>query len=629
MVFTLSISRAKRVCCAVVFCLAMGGGGSSAADRFVPFEPGATGVGGEIGRRIEATIAANILAIDVERDFIRPFVDRTSKGGFVGLGMLIDSLAHMAAHTGDARVIDLKRRTVTAAIAAQQPDGYLGIMPPESRTWTLWDAHEMAYLIHGLTSDHDLCGEKPSLAAATRIAAFLMEGMRDQPDRDLGEDSVSSDTATTGLDLALLRLSAATGDRRYRDFAVEFRRLPEWNLPIIRGRFGRIDGHAYAFLDHALAQAVLQRLDPARAAGSPLPAQLERAVEFLTKQNGLVVTGACGDHECWHDTQQGTANLGETCATAALLRALDECLRRSGDGLYGDIMERAIHNALFAAQSPDGRRIRYYTPFDGPRTYFNLDTYCCPCNYRRIVAELPSLVCYRADGGLAVNLYTASQTSLSVAGVKVAICQKTDYPRSGRVELVVEPERPAAFPVRLRIPRWCPDATVAVNDEPAAAAAPGPDGFVAVTRQWRAGDRVTLDMPMEWRLVKGRVAQAGRAAVVRGPQVFCLTRSRNAHVENVDKIDLRLLVLDPSSIEGPMPDDSIRPGGIACRVKAWPPGAVYPQVGPSLELTLTEFADPQGEATYFLVPNPADERLCDDELMRSIRAGSSAPAAAP
>ena len=48
---------------------------------------------------------------------------------------------------------------------------------------------------------------------------------------------------------------------------------------------------------------------------------------------------------------------------------MDERLRMTGDTHSGDIMERAIFNALFAAQSPDGRKIRYYTPFDGPRTY--------------------------------------------------------------------------------------------------------------------------------------------------------------------------------------------------------------------------------------------------------------------
>jgi len=608
----------RRCLAALVYCGAVGllvavDGG--AAEPLTPLAPGTVRLGGEIGRRIGVTIDNNLLAINIERDFVQPFIDRKRKGGFIGLGMLIDSLVHMAAHTGDARVLDLKKRTVAAAIAAQEPDGYLGIMVPESRIWRAWDTHEMAYLIHALTSDFNLFQEKPSLAAATKIADLVMERLRAHPDRDMGDQTVSNDTATTGLDLALLRLSMASGDPKYREFVVEHRRLPEWNLPIIRGRWGKVDGHAYAFVDHAMAQAHLRRVDPDRATDDRLLAQLRTAVEFLSRQNGLVITGACGDHECWHDTQQGTINLGETCMTAYLLRLMDDCLRRDGDGRSGDIMERAIFNALFAAQSPDGRRIRYYTPFDGPRAYYGSDTYCCPCNYRRIVAELPSLVYYRADGGVAVNLYTSSQASLVLDGVKVEIRQETDYPRSGRVVITIDPARPAEFPLRLRIPRWCQGATVAVNDERAAAAEPAADRFFAITRTWRAGDLVTLEMPMPWRLVKGRVAQAGRVAVARGPQVFCLSRSRNKDVKAIDTVDLRLLVLDPSSIEGPIPDDTIRPGGVACRVKAWQPGVFYPHNPPALELTLTEFPDPDGEATYFLVPNPADERLVDDELM--------------
>jgi len=604
---------AALVCCgAVAFLVAVDSG---AAEPFIPLEPGKVRLGGEIGRRIGVTVDNNLLAINIERDFVQPFINRNRKDGFIGLGMLIDSLVYMAAHTGDARVLDLKKRTVAAAIATQEPDGYLGIMVPESRIERLWDTHEMAYLIHALTSDFNLFEEKPSLAAATKIGDLVMERLRAHPDRDLGDQTVSNDTATTGLDLALLRLSVASGDPKYRQFVVEHRRLPEWKLPIIRGRWGKVDGHAYAFVDHALAQSQLRRLEPLRATDDRLLAQLRTAVDFLTRQNGLVITGACGDHECWHDTQQGTINLGETCATAYLLRLMDDCLRRDGDGRSGDVMERAIFNALFAAQSPDGRRIRYYTPFDGPRAYYGTDTYCCPCNYRRIVAELPSLVYYQTDGGVAVNLYASSQASLLLDEVKVEIRQEADYPRSGRVVLRIDPARPAEFPLRLRIPRWCQGATVAVNDERAAAAEPAGDRFFAITRTWRAGDRVMLEMPMPWRLVKGRVAQAGRVAVARGPQVFCLSRSRNKDVKGLDTVDLRLLVLDPASIEGPIPDDTIRPDGVACRVKAWRPGDFYPHAAPALELTLTEFPDPDGEATYFLVPNPADERLVDDELM--------------
>ena len=77
----------------------------------------------------------------------------------------------------------------------------------------------------------------------------------------------------------------------------------------------------------------------------------------------------------------------------------------------------------------------------------------CPCNFRRIVAELPSMVYYRDDQGLAVNLYTPSQAECSLGdGLKVAVRQATDYPNSGRVVIGVNPTRAAEFALRLRIP---------------------------------------------------------------------------------------------------------------------------------------------------------------------------------
>jgi len=591
-------------------------------DRLVPLEPGTTSVGGEISRSITATIEGNILQLDVDRDFLAPFRSRSQRGGFIGLGMFIDSLVHMARHTGDERVLALKNRTVAEAIAAQQDDGYLGIMPEESRTWRLWDTHESAYLIHGLTSDFLLCGERRSLEAAERIADRLVERLRSAPDRDLGDGQVSNDTATTGLDLALLRLADCTGKATFREFVIADRRLPAWNLPIVTGRWGRIDGHAYAFMDHALAQAHLDRIDP-RLAGrhAGLRRQVDAAVDFLLRRDGLAITGGCGDHECWHDTQQGTTNLAETCATGCVIRLMDDCLRREANGRFGDVMERAIHNALFAAQSPDGRQIRYYTPFDGPRSYYPADTYCCPCNFRRIMAELPGFIYYRiVDSGVAVNLYTPSRTTVDVEGVAVGIRQETDYPTSGRVSLAIDPVRPVNFPLWLRIPRWCTEATVQVNDGPPALALRDEDGFCSLSRRWQAGDRVTLDLPMRWRFVKGRVAQAGKVAVMRGPRVFCLARSGVAMAAGADApalgaadatLDLRLITIKPESIEAPPPGAD--GGGMSCRERGWSPGRWYPFSPPDLLLTLTAFPDPGGMTTFFTVPNAAAGEFVDDD----------------
>ena len=75
--------------------------------------------------------------------------------------------------------------------------------------------------------------------------------------------------------------------------------------------------------------------------------------------------------------------------------------------------------------------------------------------------------------------------------------------------------------------------------------------------------------------------------------------------------------IDPATISGPVPDASVRPDGIACQVEAWTSGewTNIPFARKELHLTLTEFADPTGEAVYFKTPNPDDPAFCEDELL--------------
>ena len=409
----------------------------------------------------------------------------------------------------------------------------------------------------------------------------------------------------TGIENAMLALHAETGEPKYLDFVLTTRHLPEWDAHIITGRWGAIEGHAYAHLCRCLAQLRLDRLAPDPRLLGPS----HDALAFIQRGDGMTVTGEIGDHECWHDTQEGTVNLGETCASAYLLRWLDETLRRDADLRLGDIMERALFNGLFAAQSPDGRRIRYYTPLDGPRSYYEGDTYCCPNNYRRIIAELPGMIYYRSRDGIALNLYTASSATVSLSGdARVEIRQETDYPASGAVVVRVDPSQPTRFALRLRIPRWCAAPTAKVNGEPVSIAGGQPS--LAIDRQWKAGDCVQLDFPMTWRLVRGRINQAGKVAIMRGPLVYCLNPKQHPKLANVD---LHLLVLKPDSITMDEGQHDFS-GAPLCRASAWRPGAWYPAAKADLELTLAPFPDPDGEFTYFKAPNPHDPATAEDEL---------------
>jgi hypothetical protein len=161
----------------------------------------------------------------------------------------------------------------------------------------------------------------------------------------------------------------------------------------------------------------------------------------------------------------------------------------------------------------------------------------------------------------------------------------------------------------LRIPRWCPRATLTINNEPPLTVSPGEE-HCEIRREWKPGDTLTLDMPMPWRWIRGRKLQEGHAALVRGPVVYCLGAAANA--ELLQKYsDPRELTIDPASLSEPVADVSIRPHGHKVLAKAWPPGD-RGQEGPSLDVVLTEFVDPSGIETYFRVPDLAEAR--SDEL---------------
>ncbi len=582
----------------------------AASDPFQTLDIRQVKVSGEIGRRIDVTIHNNLLVLDKDKDFLAPFEKKNQKSGYIGLGKLLMSAVRFAAYSKDPQVVALKDHLVSRILATQEQDGYIGFFTPPNRMTALWDVHEMGYLIAGLTDDYQFFKNRAALDGAVKAADYIIAHWREIP-QDWGQRTgVATHVAVTGLERTMLHLSAAAGDKKYVEFVLGPRRLSEWDLPIVVGRKPGIEGHIYAYMARSLAQLELfrQRAEPR------LLGQATRSVDFLTHHDGMAVSGGAGQWEIWTGDQDGRGQLAETCATAYELRVFDSLLRLRADARMGDMLERTIYNTLFAAQSPDGRRIRYYSPLEGPREYHPGDTYCCPGNYRRIISELPEMIFYRTARGLAVNLYTASEATFETAGTTLRVRQETDYPTGGVVTLRVDPARSASFDVLLRIPVWAKGAKMSVNGQPSAIPAVA-GSFAKLTREWKAGDEVRIEFPMSFRLVRGRQRQAGRAAVLRGPLVFSLNPAGDASLAKQDPEDLGRYALDPAALEFAA-DESIRPGGVACRASAWKPG-YGTQPKHDLQLRLTEFADPNARATYFRLRDMT--AAVDDELLGARR----------
>ena len=239
----------------------------------------------------------------------------------------------------------------------------------------------------------------------------------------------------------------------------------------------------------------------------------------------------------------------ETCAAVGNVLFNYRMFLMHKDGKYLDVAEAALLNNVLAAVNFDGNRFFYVNPLEADGKYpFNhgtagrapwFGTACCPSNMARLVPQVPGMTYAHDEDNLYVTFFAESHTSIDLNGVPVKVEQKTAYPNDGEISVSITPEKPTTFRLHLRVPTWAQDRFVpgdlyryadsitsqfelTVNAEPVSGAVE--KGFVSIQRQWKAGDRVNLKLPMPVRVTECHPAVAAnenRIAFTRGPLVLC------------------------------------------------------------------------------------------------------------
>ena len=249
--------------------------------------------------------------------------------------------------------------------------------------------------------------------------------------------------------------------------------------------------------------------------------------------------GFAGDENCrpgYVDPRQGF----ETCGIVEFMHSFEMLAKVSGNPLWADRCEELAFNSLPAALTPDLKGLHYLTcanqvqldkdnkspAIQNGGTMFSYSPYevyrCCQHNVSHgwpyYAEELWLATC---DRGLCASLYCASEVTAKVGDAAgVTISENTDYPFSDTVEFKVAAAQPVKFPFYLRIPRWCPAASVAVNghtvplDSKALA-------YAVLHRTWTSGDRVSLRLPMKVSVRKW-AQNKDSVSVDYGPLTFSL-----------------------------------------------------------------------------------------------------------
>lgn len=199
----------------------------------------------------------------------------------------------------------------------------------------------------------------------------------------------------------------------------------------------------------------------------------------------------------------------EHCNSVNMLRLTRELweLDPSRADLF-DFYEKALLNHVVGAQNPADAHghVTYFTPlrpggrrgvgpaWGGGTWSTDYGTFwCCQGTGVEVSTRLVESIYYYAGTTLTVNLFAPSVLTWSQRGITVT--QATAFPQGDTSTLTLSGGMSGSWSIRIRIPSWTSGATISVNGT-AQSVATTPGSYATITRDWAAGDTITVRLPM-------------------------------------------------------------------------------------------------------------------------------------
>lgn len=438
---------------------------------------------------------------------------------------------------------------VDLIVGAQQEDGYLNvhftIVEPEKRWSNLGNQHELycaGHLIEAAVAHFEATGSRRFLDAMCRYADYIASVFGPAPGQKRGYPGHEE------IELALVRLYRAVGEKRYLELAKFFidergaepSYFVDVEKSLNRAQLPNRQAHKPVRLQekavgHAVRAVYLYCGMVDVAVETQDSGLLNAAVRLFDNvtQRQMYITGGIGatshNEEFTHDfgLPNDTA-YAESCAAIGLALFAKRLLDATGESKYADVLERVLYNNGLSGISLSGDEFFYANLLEVNDTTYEhgvtrkkrqkwFDCSCCPTNYCRFLPQLGTF-CYSVSPEL-LRIDIPAAAVVSTENYEVRIDGK--YPHDGSLALTVL--RGGTFAIALRIPAWCGEYSIEVNGN--AVNGGIESGYWKMARKWQSGDRITAVLAMKPELVYPHpsiAADAGKAAIRRGPVVYCL-----------------------------------------------------------------------------------------------------------
>jgi len=495
-------------------------------------------------------------------------------------------VALMVDPKGDAEIIRAQKKMrdtledwIPKILAAQEPDGYL------QTAFTLSDRQRWTERYRG---DHE--GYVAGYYLEAAVSHYMLTGGRDlrlynsaKKLADLWEANIGPDPGKQewydghqAMEMALVRFGRfvntvegeGRGDKyvRLARFLLDCRRdgskYDQSHVPVMR-QYEAV-GHAVrASYNYAAMSDVAMEthdIDYQSAVMSLFDNMIHRKY-YVTGGIGSGETseGFGPDYSLRHNAYN------ESCSSCGLIFFLHKLNMAYHDARFVDLYEETLYNALLGSLDLEGKNFYYQNPLEGREARYAW--HVCPCcvgNIPRVLLMLPTWTYVRDRADLYVNLYVGSRVTVpDIAGTDIGMIQETDYPWNGHVAITVNPGAVRTFSIRLRVPNR--EVSDIYHNEPRADGIlsikvngqliqpPVKRGYAVIEREWKAGDRIEIELPMQVqrvRAIEKVEATRGQVALRYGPMIY----SVESVDQNLDKIlspDARLSTeWEPELLQG-------------------------------------------------------------------------------
>ena len=509
---------------------------SGKSDELIPLAPHSVQIEGYLGKRINQCINNRIVIQNVDT-LVNIFKTRQEQfkhgyhGEFIGKWLAAAGLA--STYQPNPLLAKKMQKAVDELISTKSAEGYINTYPMED-AFKVWDVWIQKYVLLGLIAQYDATDNKAYLEAARGSADYMLKMMG--PGK-LNIEEYGPEIHKGGVNYSILEpivlLYLRSGEKRYLDFANYI--IDCWSKP---GKYSpqgarllekAMDGtplvqsdflHSYVYM--SVFEGVCELY---RATGEKkyIDAAIKAAEQIM--QEELMIVGSVSNCEMWYGCARTQTTVLEkpieTCATATWMKLCYQLLRLTGDPRWVDQMEISLYNALLGAMMPNGEWWSYDSPINGervPSRVQGLDISCCVSSGPRGLLITPQWAAMTSgEGELVMNLYSQGAYSFQLFdGKAVKIIQQTDYPVGGIVDMTVQPQKTSSFTLKLRIPEWSKQTVLKVNGEQVACK---PGAYASVSRQWKSGDKISLELDMSGRIIPAPSGSPDQA-IMRGPIVL-------------------------------------------------------------------------------------------------------------